>query len=48
MIDLPWCCGPCECLQCGAEWRGVWPLGCCDLECPECGSTDTVRDAFGE
>jgi len=46
MLDAPWCNGPCECLQCGKEWMGVWPLACDDLECPECGSRDTVRDAY--
>lgn len=39
----PWCCGPVECLECGAKWIGVWPLGADNLECA-CGSTDTVRE----
>jgi predicted Zn-ribbon and HTH transcriptional regulator len=46
MLDDPHVCGPAECLQCGNEWMAVWPLDCADLECPECQSTDTVRDAF--
>lgn len=44
--DLPWLHGPAECLACGKEWMAVWPIGCADLECPGCGSTDTVRDGM--
>lgn len=39
-----WCHGPCECLDCGNKWVGVWPLGADDLECPNCFSNDTVRE----
>lgn len=46
IADEMWCSGPCECISCGHEWGGAWPLDCADLECPECGSEDTVRDGF--
>ncbi|WP_043767591.1 hypothetical protein [Algiphilus aromaticivorans] len=29
--------GPCVCLSCRHEWRGVWPVGTDELECPACG-----------
>lgn len=38
-----WCAGYAECLSCGNEWIAVWPLGD-DLVCPECESTDTIRE----
>lgn len=44
--DIPWLSGPCECLDCGYEWVGVWPLGADGLERPKCASLDTVRDGY--
>ena len=46
-MDDQWCHGKAECLQCGHEWVAVWPLGADELECPACGSADTVREAEG-
>lgn len=42
-----WCAGTAECLDCGTEWVAVWPLAAKQLECPECGSSDTVREQQG-
>lgn len=39
-----WCAGYAECLSCGHEWIAVWPLNGDDLKCPECESTDTIRE----
>jgi ribosomal protein S27E len=33
-----------ECLECGHTWIGVHPLNAPNLECPECGDMDTVRE----
>lgn len=34
-----------ECLGCGEyQWVAVHPLNCDNLECPRCGSRDTVRE----
>lgn len=33
-----------ECLDCGHVWIGVHPVGAAELECPECGGSDTVRE----
>lgn len=41
----PWCAGGAECIDCGHRWTAAWPLGADALECPECGSTDTDREA---
>lgn len=41
MEDDLWMSGRMECLACAAVWIGVWPLGCDDLECPNCRGTDT-------
>lgn len=38
------CAGQAECLTCGRHWVAVWPLGAEPLECPSCGSTDTIRE----
>lgn len=43
---FPWCTGNAECLTCGHEWLAVWPLGANDLECPNCGESDTVRESL--
>lgn len=43
-----WCSGTAECLDCGREWVAVWPLAADDLECPDCGSQNTVREDSGE
>jgi Zn finger protein HypA/HybF involved in hydrogenase expression len=43
MIDELWLGIPAECLDCGKEWVAVFPLGAGDLECPQCGSDNTVR-----
>ena len=37
-----------ECLSCGCEWTAVHPLNAANLECPACGSFDTVRDFLPE
>lgn len=37
-----------ECLSCGCEWTAVHPLDAANLECPACGSFDTVRDFLPE
>jgi len=44
-VTAQWCAGSAECLRCGCEWVAVWPLGADSLECPDCGETDTVREA---
>ena len=28
--------GKAFCIACNHNWRGVWPLGVTELECPEC------------
>ncbi len=38
-----WCAGQAECLSCNHTWPAVWILGCGPLQCPNCGSGDTVR-----
>jgi Zn finger protein HypA/HybF involved in hydrogenase expression len=43
MIDELWCAMPSQCLDCGKEWVAVFPLAAADIECPECGSDNTVR-----
>jgi DnaJ-class molecular chaperone len=35
-----------QCDACGHRWAAVWPLGADALECPQCRSTDTDRDAI--
>lgn len=44
IADELWCSGTGECLDCGHAWPAVWPLAADDLECPGCGSTNTVRE----
>jgi predicted RNA-binding Zn-ribbon protein involved in translation (DUF1610 family) len=39
-----WVTSHAECLTCGHIWIAVHPLNADDLECPQCGSTDTVRE----
>lgn len=46
LTTLPWCTGKAECLACEHEWIAVWPLGANDLECPNCGGRDTVRESL--
>lgn len=43
-MNEQWCHGLAQCLQCGHEWVAVWPLAAEPLECPQCGSSDTVRE----
>ena len=38
-----WCVSSGECLDCGYEWTAVHPLAADNLQCPKCGSSDTVR-----
>jgi uncharacterized Zn-finger protein len=40
-----WCHGRAECLTCEHLWTAVWPVDAGNLECPYCGSTDTIREA---
>lgn len=40
-----WAHGAVSCNDCGHRWIGVWKLGADALECPNCHSTDTERDA---
>lgn len=44
VMDDMWCAGYAECLSCEREWIAVWSLASDDLVCPECESTDTIRD----
>lgn len=39
-----WCVGHVQCLSCTKEWVGVWELAQEELQCPYCGSKDTVRE----
>lgn len=43
MVNI-WSFSLAECLACGHTWIGVHPLDCPPLECPACGSKDTVRE----
>lgn len=42
-IPEQFCAGAAECLDCAHTWAAVWPLGCANLACPSCSSTDTLR-----
>lgn len=44
-LEPGFCAGPAECLTCAHAWVAVWPLAAGYLECPNCGSTDTIREA---
>jgi len=46
LLPEQWCSGRCDCLTCQYEWFGEWPLGIDALECPQCKSTDTDRNAI--
>lgn len=43
-----WAHGNATCNNCGYKWIAVWPLGAEDLECLQCGSLDTEREAAHE
>ena len=32
-----------ECMGCGMTWNSIHQLGCDDIECPRCGSKNSVR-----
>lgn len=45
LVPERWMEGKVECLQCGYEFIGVWPMGSSPFKCPQCESYDTVRGA---
>ncbi len=47
-VLVPYLHGHAECLNCDHKWIAVWPLGADALECPQCGSADTDREAVNE
>jgi len=46
MTEELWTTDHAQCLQCHHEWQAVYALGTDALECPKCGSADTVTGDY--